>query len=125
MAAVAVADVKARIKPEVYYALTGRDDAVCTRAIATAELWAKGRAAKGGVADLDVTTEYVKEAIILRTLSELHAYNGQHEMAADKLSMAREMLDGVIGMAANGTGSKPVATANAQAYEEGSWLTNY
>lgn len=125
MAAVAVADVKARIKPEVYYTLTGRDDAVCTRAIATAELWAQGRAAKAGVASLDVTTDYVKEAIVLRTLSELHAYNGQHEMAADKLSMAREMLDGAVGGSVSGTGSKPAPALTAAAYEVPSWLTNY
>ena len=125
MAAVAVADVKARIKPEVYYTLTGRDDAVCTRAIATAELWAQGRAAKAGVASLDVTTDYVKEAIVLRTLSELHAYNGQHEMAADKLSMAREMLDGAVGGSVSGAGSKPAPALTAAAYEVPSWLTNY
>lgn len=125
MAAVAIADVKNRIKLEVYNVLTGRSDAVCTRAIATAELWAQGRAAKAGVASLDVTTDYVKEAIILRTLSELYSYNEQEETAEDKLKMAREMLDGALGGSVSGTGGKPAPVLTAAAYEVPSWLTNY
>jgi hypothetical protein len=125
MAAVAIADIKARIKPQVYAVLTGRDDTVCTRAIATAELWAKGRAAKSGVTSLDVTTDYVKEAIVLRTLSELHAYNEQEEVAEDKLKMAREMLDGALGGSVSGLGGKPGPSMVATAGEVPSWLTNY
>jgi hypothetical protein len=125
MAAVAIADVKNRIKLEVYNVLTGRSDAVCTRAIATAELWAQGRAAKAGVASLDVTTDYVKEAIILRTLSELYSYNEQEETAEDKLKMAREMLDGALGGSVSGLGGKPAPFATAVAGEDPSWLANY
>lgn len=125
MAAVVIADIKNRIKLEVYNVLTGRTDAVCTRAITTAELWLTGLAAKAGNNAMDMTTELAREVVILRTLSELYSYNGQDETAKDKLNMARELAGSVIGSSANGSPGKPPATITASEYEVASWLTNY
>jgi len=124
MAAVVTADIKLRIKKPAYDLLVGRDDLVCDRAIATAGVWIKSRLAKGGITSPDLTTDAAREAIILRTLSELYSYNGQADEASSHLSMAREIVDGMVGMSGTSGGSNgPVMVA----VEGGvpTWLANY
>lgn len=96
-------DLREELKSYNFDVLTKQDDAVATRALEKATLWAKAKIEMTGAA-FDPDLPIVREIVLKRALYELYSYAENEQVASDKKEDAMELLKAAYGPSVDGTG---------------------